>query len=185
MQTLPAQPRLVAPRPLPADSAAGEELGRRLIAESLEELGYEDAKCARLFAAMAVTTGAVAAGFFAGDWSPESLGVGYRVLWFAGVLAGLAALGCIAAAAITRGGQRGSGSPERLAFHGHAAKFGSERELIAALARAGDDLDRIGERLWHLSRILSAKRRLLRAGIVCVGIAVALCFVPVLGAALS
>lgn len=165
----------------------GAELGRRLISEALEETGYEDAKTARVFAAMAVTTSAVTAGFFAGDWSPESLGIVYRGLWFAGVAGALVALGLIAAAATTKGGQRGAGPAERLAFHGQAAKFATEQELVAALRRADacDGVERIGERLWHLSRILARKKRLLRSGLLLAAVAVALCLVPVVGSAIA
>jgi Family of unknown function (DUF5706) len=167
-------------------AGGGAELGRRLIGETLEELGYEDAKIARVFAATAVTSSAVTAGFFAGDWSPDSLDVAYRIIWFAGVGCALAALGFIAAAAVTRAGQRGAGPPERLAFYGQAAKFESERALARALREAHpDDVDRIGERLWHVSRLLSRKKRLLRVGLGLAALAVALCFIPVLGAALS
>jgi Family of unknown function (DUF5706) len=168
------------------DTAAGAELGRRLIAEALEEIGYEDAKVARVFAAMAVTTSAVTAGFFAGDWSPGSLSMAYQAIWFAGVACALVALALIAAAAITKGGQHGAGPAERLSFYGHAAKFRDPRQLADALQHAHpDNLDRVSERLWHVSRTLSAKKRLLRVGLVLTAAAVALCFAPVLGAALS
>jgi Family of unknown function (DUF5706) len=170
----------------PNDTPRGAELGRRLIAEALEEIGYEDAKVARVFAAMAVTTSAVTAGFFAGDWSPASLDVAYQLVWYAGVACALVALTLIAAAAITKGGRQGAGAAERLSFYGHAAKFRSVEQLADALQHAHpDDLQRVSERLWHVSRLLRAKKRLLRVGFVLTAAAVALCFAPVVGAALG
>jgi Family of unknown function (DUF5706) len=186
MSLVRAPNNIAAPPSERTDSARGAELGRRLISEALEEIGYEDAKVARIFAAMAVTTSAVTAGFFAGDWAPGSLAMAYELIWFAGVACALLALVLIAAAAITKAGQHGAGPAERLSFYGHAAKFRSADELTEALQNAHpDDLARVGERLWHVSRLLSAKKRLLRVGLVVAAAAVALCFVPVLAAALS
>jgi hypothetical protein len=135
---------------------------------------------------MAVTTSAVTAGFFAGDWSPGSLAMAYELIWFAGVACALVALALIAAAAITKGGRHHAGPAERLTFYGHAAKFRDAGQLAAALRHAHpDDLDRVSERLWHVSRLLCAKKRLLRVGFVLTAAAVALCFVPVVAAALG
>ena len=68
-----------------------------------------------------------------------------------------------------------------------SARPSSERtDPARALQHAHpDNLDRVSERLWHVSRTPSAKKRLLRVGFVLTAAAVVLCFVPVLGAAVT
>lgn len=145
------------------------EHSRRMIREAIDELGHEDAKAARLLAAMSVAATALTTGTFAGDWRPTHLGDTALTLWAIGtamIAIGVLVLG---AAAVTKGGSRPASQPTELSFHGHAARHRDPNELAHALLHADFDdrveLDRLAARLWNLARVLRRKRHLLRLGL--------------------
>lgn len=175
MQQLPTEPE-----PPPIDDEAAIRYGLRLINEALEELGYEDAKAARLFAALSVAASAIVTGFFAGNWAPTNMTVAGQIVWYAGAATVVLAIGLVGGAVITRGGraQRRAGEPARLAFYGHAARHPDVptlTETLRTVTPPGRQIDRVAERLWHVSRILRRKKRLLRFGLAVAAAGLALC----------
>lgn len=152
------------------DGEAAARHTHRLITETIEELGHEDAKAARLLAAVAVVTGAVITRFFAAEWPPEEAAPSLLTLWGLGALLMVGGVAFIGAAAVTKGGVRPSSDPTTLAFHGHAARHDDPDSLALSLLTACYDeeseLRRASERLWNLGRVLRRKRCYLRRGLV-------------------
>lgn len=168
----------------PGDGPVGADdealrYGLRLIGEALEELGYEDAKAARLLAALSVAASAIVTGFFAGDWAPTAMTVLGQTIWYLGAAGVVAAICLVGAAVVTRGGRRPrAGEPSRLAFYGHAARHPDIEALTSTLRTVEPgpgQLSRVAERLWHVSRILVRKKRLLRAGLAVAAVGLVLC----------
>lgn len=152
---------------------------RRLVDEARDELGFEDAKAARLCAAMSVAASALVAGFFAGDWNPANLRPIAFACWALGAAALVAGVALLGAASVTKGGRRPPSDAMSLAFHGHAARHPNPGALAESILTASfeeeKELRRLSERLWNLGRVVRRKRMLLRIGLACVATGSLLC----------
>lgn len=139
-----------------------ETVVERMLDEALTELGHEENKASRVLAALAVTTGALVAGFFAGRWRPASMELFGTGLWLLGGLVLLLALAFVGLAVMT--------SPRLVA----PAPTGPPtfQNLLDEVAQR--ERDPAG-RLWAVRAALATKRRLLGYGLVLAGAGFALC----------
>ncbi|GII78463.1 hypothetical protein Sru01_34450 [Sphaerisporangium rufum] len=137
----------------------------RLLAETREEVGRADAKAQVLLGVAGVGLGAVAGGLIAQSWSPFALADQVEWLWWAGLAAALASLGCLSGAVYPRRGRPGGGAASAIGYYGDALRFGSPQALAAALAApAGSELHRACDQLLRVSHIVARKFRLIRWG---------------------
>lgn len=125
-----------------ADARRAVSHAHRLVAEALDELGYEDSKAARLTAATSVAVSALVAGLFAGEWSPSGLSpLGYSI-WLTGAVTAVVGVTTVAGAAVTKGGTRPRSEHSELSFHGHAARYRDPAHLTSSLLSAGYEPDK-------------------------------------------
>ncbi len=159
-------------RRMATDCAEGSELGtqsaayaERLLISSREELGRADTKASILLATAAAVIAAVVAGVVAGGWSPAMLTGWYELLWWVSTgLAGLAML-LLAGAVYPRTAPRRDGQPTVVAYYGDVVQFNDHSALRAALERSAPrDIDRLTDQIYHVSRIVRRKYRLIRDG---------------------
>lgn len=161
-----------------ASSEATAEYAQRLLDETREELNRADTKASIVFGAVGIAAGAVLGGMIGGDWDPTAMHPCAQVFWWAGA-AGVAVSIVLVASAVYPRIVHSEGR-ERLTFFGHAAAYGSVGELAAALpAAAARANGRPFDQLWHVSRIVTRKYRLVRWGLRVLAGSVFLLVVPV------
>ncbi|WP_344920948.1 Pycsar system effector family protein [Streptosporangium oxazolinicum] len=136
-----------------------------MFTEAREELNRADAKAQVLLGVVGIGLGAVAGGLLAGSWSPFELSNAVEWLWWAGILAALAALSCLIGAVYPRTGKTETNNPGYIGYYGDVLRFDSNEAAIAALSRSSVlDLERTTDQIRRLSRIIERKYRLIRWG---------------------
>ncbi|WP_436759828.1 Pycsar system effector family protein [Streptosporangium sp. V21-05] len=144
---------------------AARAYATRLFTEAREELNRADAKAQVLLGVAGIGLGAVAGGLLAGSWSPFELSDTVEWLWWAGILAALAALSCLTGAVYPRTGKTKSNKPGYIGYYGDVLRFDSNEATIAALSRSSVlDLERTTDQIRRLSRIIERKYQLIRWG---------------------
>jgi Family of unknown function (DUF5706) len=149
-------------------------VAEELIATMRAEAARADGQAATMLGAAGVVVGVVLAATLAGQWSPGRLPVAARVLWWPGVLAGVAALGLFAAAICPRLPARAARRRPPVALH-HAwdvlAAYAAG-DVTGALTRtATGDLAAAAGQLVVVARIVDRKFRTVRAGLRLLGVA--------------
>ena len=139
--------------------------GARLLAESREELTRADGKAQVLLGIVGVGLGAVTGGLLAGSWSPFRLSNAVEWLWWTGIAAAVTAMVLIAAAVYPRSSGRRPMNGDQISYFADLSGFASGRAVTEGLRRsAAHDLERMGDQLHRISRIVETKYRLIRWG---------------------
>ncbi|MFJ8112667.1 Pycsar system effector family protein [Streptomyces sp. NPDC096132] len=135
------------------------EYATQLLAEARNEVDRADNKAQILLAGAGVGAGALAGGLLAGSWSPRSLDATVEWLWWLGFAVAACGVGMLARAVYPRGAY-GSRPVTRVEYFMDAARFSSERELIAELRRSADErLEATANQLRLVSAIVTLKYR--------------------------
>jgi len=150
---------------------ANPTLVRRMLAEAREDVANADQKASTVLAGLGVGVGAVVGGVLAGDWRPTSLQPPAMVLWWAGTVAVLAAMGCAAAAVWPR--YDGRDAAEGVYSWAHVASYPTVAAFSEALGTT-DPLARLRYQLWAISKIVATKCRLVRWAMVLAGMSLGL-----------
>jgi hypothetical protein len=137
----------------PIEAAVG-----RLLDEAMTELGHEEAKAGRVMTTLAVTTGVLVAGFFAGGWRPTSLAPAGTALWTFGGIVLVLALMFVGVAVMVE--------PRR------ADRKQTFQSLLDEIEQRDGDL---AGRLWSVRTAVATKRRLLTIGLTLAGSGFGLC----------
>ncbi|BCB74629.1 hypothetical protein GCM10022251_75130 [Phytohabitans flavus] len=151
----------------------------RLLDEVSAELTNEENKCARVLAALAVSSGALVTGVLASGWSPFGLSVAGAMVWWLGASAVLAAV-LLAGVAVVY-----SGEPDS-ALLAEPRPAGSDALPLQqwAFALAASPAQAPVTRLWRARHTVGFKRRLLKASLAFMGAGIVVCVVSALPAAL-
>lgn len=163
----------------PLDS--GLPVEQAMLAEARADVAMADHKASMVLASLGIGFAALLGGLLAGDWEPSSLELPGLLLWWSGTGMAAGAVGCAAAAVWPR--YKTVDVSDGVTYWGHVAMFPS----VAALSSHLDDhppstAARTRTQLWHLSRIVFKKYRLIRWAI---GLAAGSVSVLVLGIALG
>ena len=175
----PAEDRSTDASP-PSDKAL--EHARHFLAEAREELSRAESKAAVLLAAQGVVVGALLAALMTRRWTPFELRDGVvEWTWWLGIVCLVFAVVCLAAAVWPKIGSSDS-AKRRPAFFGDFARFEDAQKLAAALRMRdeADALERAANQVLLVSRIVRRKYRFIRASMVLLGTAAALCLGSVL-----
>lgn len=129
--------------------------------ETREELARADGKATTLLGVVGLILGALLAGIIAGDWTPSRLGCAEEVIFWIGAAAAATAEGLLCAAVIPR--LKHDKHRDAVAYFGHVVQFDSEDEFIRALDRVPQQ--RVADQIWHVSRIVQRKYRLIQLGL--------------------
>ncbi|WP_248959300.1 Pycsar system effector family protein [Sphaerisporangium perillae] len=154
----------------------------RLLADTREEVNRADAKAQVLLGVAGIGLGAVAGGIIAQSWSPFALSNSVEWLWWAGVAAALAALGCLSGAVYPRTGTSEAKDPRIIAYYGDVVRFGSVQALADAMIIASrPDLLRISDQVRRMSGIVHRKYRMIRWGfwLLCAAVLATVCSVVI------
>jgi MFS family permease len=129
--------------------------------EAREELARADGKATTLLGVVGLILGALLAGVIAGDWTPSNLGCAEEVVFWIGAAAAGTAEGLLCAAVIPR--LKHDKDRDAVAYFGHVVQFDSEDEFIRALEKA--PRGRLADQIWHISRSVQTKYRLIQLGL--------------------
>lgn len=153
MKTAPDQP----PKPLSEQARAQAET---VLQAAREELTRADGKASLLLASTGVVIGALLAALLAGSWQPSDISNGIEWLWWLGVAAAAAAVGCLGKAVYPNTNYRGS-TPDVIAFFGdvtatpetqlrerleHAVTRDADAALLDQLSAVSSIVD---TKYWH------------------------------------
>jgi Family of unknown function (DUF5706) len=165
-----ADPRRTDGPPILTDEA--EELTRRLLVETREELTKADTKAQILLAASAVVVGVVLGGAIGGKWTPTVLVAVAEVLWWIGVLGtalGIASLGFALYPRLLQ--SHGS----RITYFEDVRRFDDAAAVRAALNEEARRGDRDVQQLLRLGRVVHTKYRSIQWAIVALAVGAVLC----------
>jgi MFS family permease len=150
---------------------------KELLTDSREELARADGKASMLLSALGVAVGVIAAALLAGDWSPDRLHHGYRIVWWVGL--GFAAAGSLALCLAVWPRIRHHLPGPSATYFDEIALLGSIEKVKAALV-ATDAAERTLTQLVAISRIARRKYILIRWAMRLLGIAVVLVLTAVI-----
>jgi hypothetical protein len=158
----------------PSDkNEAAVAMASDLLRETREELGRADTKASTVLGAVVIVLGLFVAAGLAGSWSPLNLRPFSAFLWWIGVIS--AGSGVVLLSACIYPNVSNQLTKQVLGYFGHINLYATRDELIAALREHGErPLDRLGDQLFVLSRIVRRKYRLMRWGMWSLGAAVLL-----------
>jgi hypothetical protein len=142
-----------------------DAVAEQMLDEARAEIAAADKKASILLATLGVGFGAVLGGQLSGTWDPSLLSPCGGAVWWTGVCVAILAVGAAALAVWPRYGSEHQ--PKKVAYWGHAATFKGSKELRQALkAQNLPSPVRTADQLWHVSRIVRTKYRLVRSALV-------------------
>lgn len=158
--------------PPPVLDAGEHELAKVLLAESREELTRADGKASILLAALGIGLSAILAAILAGSWTPFALRRPYETLWWVGSSLAGASLFCFCAAVYPRLKNRES---QGVTYFGDVARLKPVRKLWDELKLSETDpVARTVTQLYVIAHQARNKYAFIRAGLVALGLAIAL-----------
>jgi len=143
------------------ETPEAEQRAVALHRETREELARADGKATTLLGVVGLILGALLAGIIAGDWTPNDLGCVEEVVFWLGAMGAATAEALLCAAVIPR--LNHDKNREAVAYFGHVVQFESEEEFSRALDRV--PRQRLTDQIWHISRIVQTKYRLIQLGL--------------------
>ncbi len=139
-----------------------------LLNEARSELSYADQKAALLLAALGIGFSAFLGGIFASSWTPRNASGLGQVLWWSAAAATVLAVLCTSMAVWPR--LHNLERVDDVHYWGHVAMFDSPKALGEILdKRVEPDSNRTRSQLWHISKTLDRKYRLIRTAMILTG----------------